>query len=406
MHRIALAALLCSALACFARADSINKAEPSATTSLQEPWEQHRFELNSVTELRPPSASNFIFDLSALSHIAWSNDGKMIAAYNDALSSISVWNTNSGSLVSHVTRTNILNPDIPLAFSKDGKVLIAAAPVEDRSLPAVSLLDVASGQLIQNVPGPFPAEGWRDNIAHLTAFSPATQTLIAAFGSLGGKTLVAYRFDKDDRLSPLTTIDAADVPIARLAFSPNGKLLAVGSVDGTVTIYETVTWKAVDKADFFPESLTISGEGKNSIFSLAFSPTGKALAAGAFGINLTRHRPSSLPYGQRDPALAAEPFVSNALRSPIRIYDLANRRFYGANIEVKQPVSQLSWGRENLLLLTADDGGLTQCIVAGERTATARLIRDRVLSFALSPNNQKVAVSANDKITVYTIDVR
>lgn len=416
MHRNVLALLLCLTLACSARAEPANGvglqnslgettiAEHSATESLQDTSVRHGFDLKAILDLRTPSATNFIFDLRALSHVAWSNDEAMIAAYIAFASDISVWNTKSGSLVSHSTRTNILSPDIPIAFSKDGKLLITIAPSSNQLLPAVSLLNAASGKVIQDVPGPFPNAGWRENIARLAAFSTATQTLVAAFGFPGQESLIAYRIDKDDRLAVLATIGISEHFLTRLAFSPDGRLLAVGSAVGMVTIYETTSWKVVDTLSFFPETLTASGEGKNLVESLAFSPSGKLLAAGAGGINLNRHRPSSLRYGQRDPALAEEPFVSNALLSPVRIYNLEQHRFRPFDIHVKQPVSQLAWGEEDLLLLTADDGGLTQCILVGEQTKLTRLIEDRVTSFALSTNHHRIAVSANDRIAIYATD--
>ena len=416
MHRNVSAVILCFSLACSARAEpakgvgpqnSIGEttiAEHATTKSIQETSVRRGFDLKAILDLRTPSASNYIFDLRASSHVAWSNNDAMIAAYGVFASDISVWDGKSGSLVSQSTRTNILSSDIPIAFSKDAKRLIAAAPSSNQLLPAVSLLNATSGKVMQDVPGPFPNAGWRENIARLAAFSTATQTLVAAFGFPGQESLIAYRIDKDDRLAVLATIGISEHFLARLAFSSDGKLLAVGSAVGMVTIYETTSWKVVDTANFFPETLTASGEGKNLIESLAFSPSGRMLAAGAGGINLNRHRPSSLPYGQRDPALAEEPFVSNALFSPVRIYDLEQHRFRPFDIYVKQPVSQLAWGEEDLLLLTAGDGGLTQCTLVGAQTKLTRLIEDRVTSFALSTNHHRIAVSANDRITIYATD--
>ena len=406
MPRSTLAGIVHSLVACLVVAAPVNgmQTASSAIASSLKASISQRGKLKAVAHLSTSSASKIIFDLQALSHIAWSSDDTIIAAYSSFVSDISVWSSKSGSLVSHSTRVNILSPEVPIAFSNDKQVLIAAAPSENRLLPAVSLLRIASGNVIQDVPGPFPKAGWRENIAQLAAFSTATQTLVAAFGFPGQETLIAYRLDKNDRLAAIATIGVSDHFSTKLAFSPNGQLLAVGTAVGTVTIYETTSWTIVDKANFFPETLTSSGEGKNTISSLAFSPAGTAIAAGAGGVNLSRHRPSSLVDGQRDPALAEEPFISNALRSPIRIYDLEQHHFRSTAINIRQPVDQLSWAREDILLFTADDGGLTQCILTDGPAEVVRLLEPRVTSFSLSTSRHQVAVSENDQTTIYAID--
>ena len=60
-------------------------------------------------------------------------------------------------------------------------------------------------------------------------------------------------------------------PISALAFSPPGHLLAVGSVEGDIYLWETATGRMVRRWRAHP----------NAIRSLAFSPDGRLLASGA-----------------------------------------------------------------------------------------------------------------------------
>jgi len=66
-------------------------------------------------------------------------------------------------------------------------------------------------------------------------------------------------------------------PISELAFSPPGHLLAVGSVEGDIYLWETATGRMVRHWRAHP----------NAIRSLAFSPDGRLLASGANRAYLT-----------------------------------------------------------------------------------------------------------------------
>ncbi|MEK6705313.1 MAG: WD40 repeat domain-containing protein [Bdellovibrionota bacterium] len=75
---------------------------------------------------------------------------------------------------------------------------------------------------------------------------------------------------KDDHLKPIMTLKGHDKMVRSVAFSPNGKMIASGSDDQTIRLWDTKTGKLIRMLNV--EYCTAE--------SVAFSPDGKVLAAG------------------------------------------------------------------------------------------------------------------------------
>ncbi len=69
-----------------------------------------------------------------------------------------------------------------------------------------------------------------------------------------------------------TPLPVSTQPISSVAFNANGNTLAVGSTDGTVSLWDSTTGKHIR---------SLMASNTHSIFSVAFSPNGKILAAGS-----------------------------------------------------------------------------------------------------------------------------
>ena len=65
-------------------------------------------------------------------------------------------------------------------------------------------------------------------------------------------------------------------PAQAVAFSPDGRLLAVGTEHGTVSVFDAATGQAL-------RSLPLNGQQRSIVGALAFSPDGRWLAAGGVG---------------------------------------------------------------------------------------------------------------------------
>jgi WD40 repeat protein len=150
-----------------------------------------------------------------------------------------------------------------VAFHPDGKTLASAG-----SDGAVRLWDIPSGKLRHTLPGPHRRS------ARKVAFSP-NGNLVASVGRDGtariwdparpGPPIVLAMENAPPE--PATETDAYDVRC--LAFSPDGRQLAVGGKDRTLRIWEVGS---------FTKKVAWLGHG-SAINSLQFSATGDALAS-------------------------------------------------------------------------------------------------------------------------------
>jgi len=106
------------------------------------------------------------------------------------------------------------------------------------------------------------------------AWSPERQTLAGSAGTIDARDYSVHLWRADG--TPLTNLAGHSARIPALAWSPDGHVLASGSLDGTVRL-----WGATGAA------LHTLALPKQSIFALAWSPDGQTLAVGAIEIPMT-----------------------------------------------------------------------------------------------------------------------
>ena len=189
-------------------------------------------------------------------------DGKTLAGYAGDRS-IYLWDVESGKEKGKMKNEQAFNPT--LALSPDGSLLAVASP----NMPT-RLWDVAASQELRQLgapagpgvpaPAPFPPAGFR-GATHM-AFSPDGRTLT----TVSGWELVVWEVATGrERMRVVRPV----AQMNRVAVSPDGGLLAVGTQTGAVLL--------LDAADGWQRAEFPGPTG--ALTALAFSPDGAALAS-------------------------------------------------------------------------------------------------------------------------------
>ena len=199
--------------------------------------------------------------------------------------------------------------------------------------------------------------------------------------------------------------------ISEVAFSPNGKLLASGSNDNTVKLWDVATGR---------ELRTFTGHSKG-VGAVAFSPDGRLLASGsddktvrlwdaATGRelrNLTGHSKSitSVAFSPDGKTLvSASGFNSgNSAPDPMRLWDVATGRELRSlqSSERTQVVNAVAFSADGSMIASASDSGVIQLWqpTTGLELRTLRGHSAPVLSVAFSKDGKRLASGSDDKTT-------
>jgi len=189
--------------------------------------------------------------------VAWSPDGTLIASGSyDRV--VKLWGAATGKEVRNLQ--DHIDAVFAVAFSPDGKRLASAS--QDRT---VKIWDVATGKRL------YTLSDSSDGLTSI-AFSPAGDQLAAAGYD---KTIYVWRLgDEDGRLGQSLIADQ-DSMLA-LVWSPDGKMIVTASSDGSIRFRNP-------KLDL----MGVIDRQPDWVEALAISPDGKWLAAGRYNGTLS-----------------------------------------------------------------------------------------------------------------------
>jgi WD40 repeat protein/serine/threonine protein kinase len=213
----------------------------------------------------------------------FSPDGQLIAAADGV--SVRLWDAATGQLVRELTAGDKGRVH-SVAFSPSDPRLLATGYGGHVGVSYVALWDIDAGKEVARLPGVTDLPGFQDSeysgAVGALAFSPDGRYLAAGFGA---KQL----YSRASHPTPLKVWEVAGRRLVHrldghtgycvsVAFSRDGTLLASGSRDGTAILWSTETWKATQTLPN-PDKDTQFGQAtQGMVEDVAFSPDGKILA--------------------------------------------------------------------------------------------------------------------------------
>ncbi len=195
---------------------------------------------------------------SKITSLAWSADSALLASGASDDNEIRIWDAATGRVIRRLSgHTGWIRS---LAFAPDGTLLASGSTDQ-----TVRIWDAATGQLTATLSG---HTGFIGGVA----FSPDSATLASASrdGSVrlwdvaSGREISGFSFRT--ALDPTTNMRYWATGVA---FSPDGKVLAVGSTEGVVYLLDAATGQVIHQLRGHTDWIVIRG--------LAFAPDGKTL---------------------------------------------------------------------------------------------------------------------------------
>jgi WD40 repeat protein len=209
-----------------------------------------------------------------------------------------------------------------VAFSPNGKIL-AAGEVDE---PGIYLWDTADGKLAATLSARRAGTMWGSNMSVTTlAFSPNGNTLAVGIGGSSFTHGATYLVDTATGRTTATFADPGSRGVTQVAYSPNGKTIAIADGNGSTYLWDVVTGH-----------ITAIIESGGDV-GAAYSPDGRTLATvGGSGIDLwdsaTGRRTATLTGASSGdcPSIAYSPngktIASSAGIGSIHLWDITTRQ--------------------------------------------------------------------------------
>lgn len=192
------------------------------------------------------------------------NEQTIVSASNDK--TIKLWNLHTGELLRTLTRHS--RPIIAIAISPDGKTIASSSADQ-----TINLWHLSTGELKSTL----RQNSWITGLARSISFSPDGQIL--ASGHLLNSKINLWHLPTQKKLR---TITGHSWGVSSVAFSPDSKIVASGSYDSTIKLWNPQTGKLVRVLNGLSgwlspvKSWLRRDEG---ISCIAISPDGQTLAS-------------------------------------------------------------------------------------------------------------------------------
>jgi WD40 repeat protein len=323
--------------------------------------------------------------------VAFSPDGKTLATGGAADRKIIFWNvaTPKQTVPKRVSSVEDDYQVLCLAFSPDSKTLASGNTGYN-----ITLWNAVTHKKLGK-----PLEGHANSVSGI-AFSPNGATLVSASPD---KTI--RRWDINKRTQIGEPIMGSSEQIYALAFSKDGETLASGGGDGVIVLWNLTNEPLIAE---HVETLYL-------ISSVAFSPNGKMLAIGRFDGKVTVVGPNGvetlLAHGEKVTSVAFGPenvtLASASTDGSIMLHSWDGKTWNSPPKRLSKSnkfVNSIAFSRNNILASGGDDGVMLWDVAGCGDAASCEPLgsplehgrANTVLSVAFSPDGKKLASGGDD----------
>ncbi|MBY0610591.1 MAG: WD40 repeat domain-containing protein [Beijerinckiaceae bacterium] len=330
--------------------------------------------------------------------VAWSPDGTRLAAIHDFGRQISVWKS-SGELIRVIPHPMGLGPYLgrSLVFMPDNRTLLGPAPNDtpEHQQMSLGLWNTDTGELERLIAGPAPGKQGQKNSAKIFALSPDA-SLVAMSPIFVNEPVTVYSTDdwsilarrqveyRDLPCPPIGSKAKADFqePISSLTFSKSDNSLFIGLFIGIA-----LSKSLKDSFDLSFIECTQDSDSR-SISKLAISPVGDLLAVGThLTSDETRNNLRRSGAGSDEINRLANFKIWNAQEKRFTIFDIES-----ANVR------DLSWSGDGRYVasLTYDQMlKVYEPAAHGAKPVAELKVDGGGYSLSFSPNSNTIAVALN-----------
>jgi len=329
----------------------------------------------------------------------FSPDGKILALRNK--DGIALWDAKSLQPLTTSPINEHFSAVTALALSKDGKTLASASCTELINNQCVKseivLWDAHTGTVIGN-----PLPGHKAYI-YTVNFSPDGKVLAS-----GSYDQTVNLWDISDPLNPfiIAILTEHTGYIESVAFSPDGKLLASASDDQTIRLWDAHTGKpfgdplsgntsTVNFVTFSPDSKTLASGGSDGTITLWDVATGKAIG------DLQGHS-ETVWYMAFNPDGTI--LASGSHDKTVRLWNVANRQNIDTFTDHKNFVWSVAFSPDGKIVASSDDDGtIILWNVANHQIFGKPLTQHKkaVYSLAFSPEDNTLVSGSLDSTIIY-----
>ena len=351
-------------------------------------------ELRDGTTLEP--RQRLVGHTSAISALAFSPDGKLLASGDQKDTAIRLWDVAAARELRRLTgHTGWIRS---LAFSPDGTMLASGST--DKT---VLLWDVATGQPLRTL------TGHTDFLGNL-AFSPDGTSLASVsrdgtarlWDVATGKQREAFRYT-----APVSSQTTQPFWLTGVSFSPDGQRLAVGSVSGSIYVLNTsdgrldrelkghAGWVVIRGLSYSPDGNLIASASLDGTVRLWSAQTGADRGVIQAGLRLL-----GLSWNPAGGAL----IVSSDTSGSLAIWDTTRRELKKSMLLAQGAVIALAYTERGAALATGGINGMAkvQVLATGETIPlSGGAATSQYLAFL--SETELVAVSDNGDVMLLTV---